>query len=142
RFGGLLIREMKIEKNEFVEREFPASENRNVGIEREHQCLIELTMSPQPRCDPIPHDTWIRTLHLEHYQALSLVISRELQRHEGGLLRPLNTTRVNESIAALIENNSDFLAERDMDAVANLAGVNHIAFREVRNYVRVSEHLK
>ena len=78
---------MKIEKNEFFEGEFPAFENRNVWIEREHIRLIEVTPSLAAR-RPDTHDTWIRTLHSKNYQALSFVISRERKRHEKALLGP------------------------------------------------------
>ena len=41
-----LVREVKIEQNEFFEGSFPAFENRKVWIERESFCLMEVTTAP------------------------------------------------------------------------------------------------
>ena len=140
RLGWLLVREVKIEKNEFFKGSFPAFENRKVWVERESFRLMEVTTASCPDADPVAYNTRIHALHIKHHHTFLRGMRGELERDGRALLRVLYATRVNEAIAAPVEGNYVSLTESNADAAANFADVDQIAFRYVRRIVSEVEN--
>jgi hypothetical protein len=142
RLRWLLVRETKIEQNELFERSFPAFKDRKIWIERESFRLMEGRTASCSDPDPVAYNTRIYALHFKHHHTFLRGMRRELDRDGSALLRACYATRVGQAIAALVEYNNVSLTEIDADAVANVADIDLVAFRDVRRIVNELEDFR